>query len=103
MVHTYKLLYEDEKLKIDYFNFIEDHLLVIGEEDYVIPRGVLKELATTPRGSIEQKLDNFNKNILFELNKNQIGVDGLHVAICQAHIEEERRMNLSVNVKIKRV
>lgn len=92
-----KPLYQDEKLKIDYLpNSIEDHLLYIKgnneERNFVIPRRVLSELARTPRGGIERKIATFNDGILYHLNKQGIGVDGLHIAICQASAEEEERI-----------
>ena len=100
-----KPLYQDEQLKIDYFERApEEHLLYIrdlhekkGEEmSYVIPRGILSELATTSRGGIERKIAAFNDMILFALQKERIGIDGLHVALCQAYAEEERRIRDSI-------
>ena len=92
-----KPLYQDEQLKIDYLSG-EDHLLFIKEKNgretnYVIARGILSELATTPREGIERKIATFNDMILFALKKEGIGVDGLHIALCQAYAEEERRTN----------
>ncbi|MDD5651435.1 MAG: hypothetical protein PHF86_13640 [Candidatus Nanoarchaeia archaeon] len=86
-------LYKDDKLEINYLpNCIEDHFLSIGNKrGYAIPRGILKELARTPRGGIERKINNFNESILSVLGQEGISVDGLHVAICQAYIEEEER------------
>lgn len=94
-----KPLYEDEQIKIDYLpSSIEDHLLYIkeksGEESrYLMERGILSELARTSRGGIERKIATINQSILFTLREEKIGIDGLHVALCQAYAEEERRIN----------
>lgn len=90
-------LYKDDKLKIDYHpSSHEDHLLWIKDRkeglQYILQRGILHELATTPRGGIESKLSNFNPEILFHIKEEKIGIDGLHVAICQAYAEEEDRV-----------
>ena len=92
-------LYDDGKVKIDYYsNAPEEHVLHItdkkGESSgYLIQRGILRELAQTKRGGIESKISNFNDNILFAIKNEGISIDGLHVALCQAYSEEERRMN----------
>lgn len=92
-------LYQDGQLKIDYLETsIEDHVLYIkrkeGDEwNYIIPRRILGELAKTQRGGIERKIATFNEDILFELRRQEIGIDGLHVALCQAYAEEEERIN----------
>ena len=97
MPETKPPLYEDGELKVDYLpNSIEGHLLCIKESkgkeyDYVIPRGILKELARTKRGGIERKIDTFNSGILFAIDKENISVNSLHIVLCQAHIEEEDR------------
>jgi len=89
-----KPLYEDEQLKIDYLGTsIDDHELIINNEySYVIPRGILEELATTKRGNVARKIHAFNELILYAIDKEGIGVDGLHVALCQAYIEEKERI-----------
>ena len=91
-------LYQDERLRIDYHpSSVEDHLLYIreraGEEiNYIIPRGILEELARTPRGEIERKITNWNDELIYRIKREEIGVDGLHVALCQAYIEQEERI-----------
>jgi len=85
-------LYQDERIKIDYLSTSpQDHLVFIEGESYLLQRGLLKELAKTPRGGIESKIDNFNCDILFAIKKEGISVDGLHVALCQTYAEEESR------------
>lgn len=91
-----KPLYQDTQIKIDHLpNSADDHILYIdhnGEDlEYIIPRGVLHELARLPRGGIEEKIAVWNPNILFMLEQKRIPVDGLHISICQAYMEEERR------------
>ena len=97
---TEKPLYQDERLEIDYLpSSPEDHLLYITQTKkgeklcYIISRGILEELARTPREGIERIIDNFNPNILSIIKKEGIGIDGLHAALCQAHREEEYRVN----------
>lgn len=91
-------LYQDEQLKIDYYKpSPEDHLIWIkdntGKETaYILQRGILEELARTPRGGIERKINTVNDMILFHLKKEGISVDGLHVAICQAYAAEEEQI-----------
>ena len=95
---TEKPLYQDEKLKVDYLkNSPEDHLLYIKQKDgeeisFVIQRGILRELARTPRGGIERKIATFHDSILFVIKEEEITIDGLHVALCQAYAEEENRI-----------
>lgn len=88
-----KPLYQDEKLKIEYFRNPDEHLVWISsnEHNYIMQRGILEELAKTPRGCIEHKIEAFNSLLLSVIKESGIGVDGLHVAICQAYAEEERR------------
>lgn len=98
MIMLERLLYQDQQIKIGYLPYSAiDHILFIREgetgefREYLIQRGILKELATTPRGGIEQKIANFNERILSSIKKVGIKIDGLHVALCQAYQEEESR------------
>ncbi len=97
-----KPLYEDEQLMADYHpTSPEDHFLRIGGEGrkkigYLIQHGILRELARTPRGEIESKIDAFNPEILAKIKEEGIKIDGLHVALCQAHIEEMERMKMAI-------
>ena len=90
-------IYLDDRLKIEfyaseeYFLYLKDKT---GEErGYLLPRGILQELAQTKRGGIESKINAFNEEILYAIKQEGISVDSLHVALCQAYAEEERRMN----------
>lgn len=87
-------LYQDGKLKIDYLpKCVEDHELFIKDRgSYALPRGVLQDLARTPRGGIGRILDTFNPSILDTLNQEGIDIDGLHIALCQAYMEGEKRI-----------
>jgi len=90
-------LYKDNKITIDYSPiFVGDHRLSLKEKDgktsyYNLQRGTLHELAITPPGGIEKKINNFNPSLLDALNKEEITIDALHIALCQAYIEEEVR------------
>ncbi|MFA5176137.1 MAG: hypothetical protein WC413_02665 [Candidatus Nanoarchaeia archaeon] len=93
-----KPLYEDEVLRVTLLpNCIEDHAVyhkVPGEEFECLlplPRGVLREFALTKRGDLERRLSTINPMVLADLRNKNISVDGLHIAICQAYAEEERR------------
>ena len=94
-----KPLYKDNIITIDYPllpGSIDDHALYLSANgiklsSFRIPRGVLEELAKTPRGGIERKISAFNEIILASLKDYNVGIDGLHVAICQAYAEEDRR------------
>ena len=88
-------LYQDDKLKIE-FHASEEHFVYLksktGEENcYFLPRGILREFARTKRGGIERKLFNSNENLLHAIEHEGISIDGLHVACCQAYVEEEER------------
>ena len=66
---------------------------------YFIQREILRELARTPRGGIERKIGTFNDMLLFFLRKHDIGIDGLHVALCQAYVEEENRIREFIRIQ----
>lgn len=97
-------LYEHEQIQVGYLGGAsarEHTLRLLGEGDaleYVLPRDVLRELATTPSGDIEQKISNFNPAILGGTDRRGISLDRLHVALCQACIEEMRRDELLMQV-----
>jgi hypothetical protein len=90
-------LYRDDGITIDYHpESHEDHLLTLSRDDpglnYMIQRGILRELATTPRGEMAAKLDRSSPGLLERAAQLEISPDGLHVAICQAYHEEEERI-----------
>ena len=89
-------LYQDEQLKVDYLSNSDDHFLEIGKSNeqrrYVIQRGILEDLARSPRGDIEGKINTFNDLILYDLEREGVAIDGLHVALCQAFTEEQDRV-----------
>ncbi|MDD5133661.1 MAG: hypothetical protein PHD81_00760 [Candidatus Nanoarchaeia archaeon] len=93
-----KPLYQDEEIKVDYLlNSFEDHRVYLkegrGEElNYIIQRGILKDIARTPRGGLVSILSRCNPQILYALKEMDIEVDGLHVALCQAYAEQEERI-----------
>lgn len=97
-----KPLYQDGTLKVDYLpTSPDDHFVSynqLGAENIilVLQRGTLRDLALTKRGGIERKIANINPGFLLgvlpELKSEGIGMDGLHVVLCQAYFEEERRI-----------
>ena len=89
-----KPLYEDNQIKIDYLpTSINDHILYINygrkSFEFIIPRGILSDLARTKRGGIASKINTFDPSILHALGNIGLSIDGLHVALCQAYMEEE--------------
>ncbi|MBW2978519.1 hypothetical protein KY304_00210 [Candidatus Woesearchaeota archaeon] len=94
-----KPLYEDSQFKIDYLaNSGEDHYITVklSEKDEiscVLQRHVLRELAKKPGGMLEKTIQVFNDNFMFCLEKKGIEIDKLHIAICQAYLEEQNRIN----------
>ncbi len=85
------ILYGDEQLRIS-TRSLEDHYLSIGDKGriYILQNGILNELGRTQRGRLEGKLNTIDPQILFVLGEEGISVDGLHVAISQAFLEQER-------------
>ena len=93
-----KPLYQDDRIKVDYLpNSPEDHVIFIKEKEgewlqYMLQRSLLRETAQTPRGNLERKVSNFNPELVDRIKTEGIGIDWLHVALCQAYIEEEKRI-----------
>jgi len=90
-----KPLYADAMLKVTIAEPPEEHLLWIKKRNwttYVIPRNCLREFALTPRARLESKLDTFNPEIMYNLREKGLTADSVHVAFCQAYIEDERRI-----------
>ncbi len=93
---TEKPLYQDEKLRIGFHpdSRLNTYLLIgegVGNE-YVITSGELGALAQTPRGGIEERIARLNRPLLDNLKDEGIGIDWLHVALCQAYMKAERRI-----------
>lgn len=90
-----KPLYEDSKLVIDYsISHPEDHLLIIKEldQEYILPRGTLKELATCHVNKVSKKVVNLDGELFLNISKSFLGVDYFGLACSRAYIEEERRI-----------
>jgi hypothetical protein len=101
-------LYQDSQLRIDYHpSSHEDHILYLKEDSmnslvsgsnpedefsFVLERGFLQDMARLPRGELEQMIDRIHPTLRVHLARGGVGVDGLHVAICQAYHEQEERM-----------
>jgi hypothetical protein len=93
-----KPLYEDPEIRIDHHpNSHEDHLLYLlskGEEiNYLIQRGILKTLATTPRHEVEVIMRRVNETMVEDARCRGLTVDSLGYAIAQAYIEQEKRLD----------
>ena len=93
-----KPLYEDIQLKIDYNpRSSEEHIVFMrkANEDWfplAIQRGILEEMAETPIGGIERKIQVFNDMILYHLKNNGLSVDKFHIAVCQAQMAHNREL-----------
>ena len=92
-----KPLYQDSRIKVDYLpDCHEDHGLAIDEGGergafLVLQRGVLEELARTNRDGLPSKITTMNSIFLYALERTGLTLDAIHVAICQARMEEVRR------------
>jgi hypothetical protein len=100
-------LYQDSEIKIEMHpRSHEDHLLYLcswGEEElnFIIPRGCLRELATTPRDRLELKMRNLNSDMVEIAFSRGLTPDSLGLAIAQAYIEDERRIqNIASSLKL---
>ena len=99
-----KPLYEDPDITIDYMRSSPQyHVLILHKEveatSYLFGRGVLKDGARTPRHKLEGFLKNYNEPMVIDAEMRGLNADALGVAIAQAHIEEERRIELSMCLK----
>jgi hypothetical protein len=97
-----KPLYEDPDIKIEHHpRSHEDHLLFLmsgGEElNYIIQRGILEEIATTPRHRVKEKMRRVNELMVEDAYSRGLSVDSLGFAMAQAYIEQERRLNVLVD------
>ena len=105
------LLYKSESIEIKVFpGDPECHEIYFPGSDnaYLLPRGILKDVAKTPRKVPIiplQKLDNVNTNIFFDADKLRISKDQILDAVVQAYItqveneSEHYRMELSTLFK----
>ncbi len=90
-------LYRDNRIRITSGPNGDDHLVTIDQLTYRLDYGALVAFASTPRGLLETALGITYEDIL-RVAKTRgtitpaVGVDGLHVAFCQAATEEERRI-----------
>ena len=106
MIDDREPLYEDEQIKIGYFdNESWDYLLEIKSTSHpnnycgFLPKRVLKKIAETPRGKLENKLEAVSPKIKDYL-KSDLSIDSLHIALCQAYQEEQNRYINSLNKEI---
>lgn len=90
-----KPLYTDEEFRVKYNTSPEDHNLLIKKDkeflSYYLDRGILPDLAGTPRGELEKKIQNLNPNILDHLKGGGLHIDSLHFVLSKANREDARR------------
>ncbi len=92
------ILYADEDIEVGYLpDSPEDNYIAFtsddpGRQEYLLQRGIVRELAETPRGDgLAQKLNNVNDLILLDARQRGLHQSDVHVAICQAYREQEER------------
>lgn len=96
-------LYEDPDIRIDHHpRSHEDHLLYLlrhGEEmNYLIQRGILRTFATTPRHEVEETIRRVNEVMIEDARQRGLTVSDLGYACAQAYIEDERRLDILVDI-----
>jgi len=101
MKYMEKPLYEDEQLKITLAVSPLNHLLWIKEKgeydtNYLLAKNCLKDFALTQRGKLESKLNNYNPEIWHDLTINNLTIHDVHIALCQAYIEDEERIQRGI-------
>jgi hypothetical protein len=91
------ILYQDRDMRVEHHpTSHEDHLLFLlsngGEElQYIIPRGCLREFATTSRDRLELAMRCMNGDMVDEAERRGLSVDSLGLGMAKAYIENERR------------
>ena len=89
------ILYTDSQIQISQMPpSPENHILRFLEQPvtvHTIPRGCLREYATTPRDKIEQKMRNANGGMVEDAGERGISAEALGFVIAQDYIHEERR------------
>lgn len=85
------------RIRIGYHRILsEDPFLYVKRRDgkeviFILSKGVLEELARTPRGDIKRRLHGVSPEIVLVVQKEEIKVDCLHVALCRDYFKEEER------------
>lgn len=97
---TENVLYADEDIEVGYLAHSPDDNYVAflagghDRDEYILQRGILREFAETSRDGLTQKLNQVNEMILMDARQRGLTQDSVHVAICQAYIENERRYKI---------
>lgn len=87
-----KPLYRDEQLWIDHHpTSTSDYIIFIDEKNgqrraHFLKGSILEDLATTPRGKIKTSL--LSSDLIDSINREGIGLDGLHIALCQTYTKK---------------
>lgn len=83
------VLYDDGKVKVSYFkDLVDEHVLHIGDQGFILQRGILEELARTPISSIRSKLSAIDPNIDSALLLANIFYHEIDFALKQTRIRE---------------
>lgn len=83
------VLYDDGKVKVSYFkDLVDEHVLHIGDQGFILQRGILEELARTPIVNIQRKLSAIDSNIDPALIRSEIFYHEVDFALKQAHIKD---------------
>jgi hypothetical protein len=89
-------LYRDSQIEIGFNpNSPEDHYIkfIVGGEklEFLIQRGILRELARNNRDEFQSKIDMVDEMIGYTARERKLTYSDMHVAIIQAYMEEESR------------
>ena len=85
-----KPIYEDGKIEVrTYFHDEEAHNLWVGDNYFLLQRGVLEEFVEkTPIERLSRVLDNYDPTLLMVLEESKISPEGLVLILARARINE---------------
>ena len=92
-----KPLYQDPDISIEpMLSSPEDFIFYFRDSKeecphYIIPKGCLRDIATTPKDKLEAKIMDVNYLMVKHAHERGIDIVSLGLAIAQAYIEERKR------------
>jgi hypothetical protein len=97
-------LYDDNQIQIKIGDNPEDHIIGIRKEEhkeycfFYMQRGLLEHLALAKPKELENKLNNCIPFMTSRLESCGLTTKDVHIAILQAYIEDEKRIQAGVEV-----
>lgn len=86
-------LYDDGRIRINYFGGLpEQHSLTIGDNPFLLQRGVLGELAKTKPSELRPKLYAIDSMIEHSMAHYDLSYENVGYALMQARITELERL-----------